>query len=609
MAQSLPSSNASRPTICTLQQAFPIRDDEIRVVDLLPGSGFDAITLECRIINLNSGCGFEALSYVWGDLHAIRTVEISGYNVEITQTLYLAFRHLRNSQNKRTLWTDQVCINQGDDDEKSHQVRLMRTIYRKCSHCVIWLGDIPRDKQFSRLDAKVAMEFIHTMAYERGYLTEEDNCNTHTFISDNDHGRRARKAFEALIMGGNPWWSRVWTLQEASLPLAATLHWGPLTLPLETIELAALSLCQGWLCKILSNEVAAEYLQLTRNFLYPVRGLSIARAGETPLNLLMRWRYRKAADPRDKVYGFIGLLPLDSLSSIPALRDVNYSLTSITLFARVTLDLIRFDKDLRPLVGARELPHITHNLPTWVIDFASSSAIGKRQTKWWHHSHRYLCWTASKGLDLRLLASENDKTVFLSGILIDLVQKVSEVYHVSVEDEINDKKLRENIVQSRRILEEYQASCSSDFGADYVGGGTLKDAFWRTMVGNLIMGELPKGVPKNYHMNDFEDYVDKGTHSQLTLSLHGLVPNHAFFITKGGYMGIGPSDLRQGDNVCVFGGGRVPFVIRSQDSPPLEGLNAESRKYHLIGDAYVHGIMRGEAVTQNKEQSKAIELV
>jgi hypothetical protein len=401
----------------------------------------------------------------------------------------------------------------------------------------------------------------------------------------------------------------VWTLQEASLPLTATLHWGPLTLPLETIELAALNLCQGWYCKIFSNEVRAEYGQLMSKFLYPVRGLSIARAGETPLNSLIRWRYRKATDPRDKVYGFIGLLPSDSLSSIPALRDVSYSLTSIMLFARVTLDLIRFEKDLKPLLGARELPHITHNLPTWAIDFASSSAIDKRQTKWWHHSHRYLRWTASKGLDLRLEASKDDKTLCLSGILIDPVQKVSEVYHVRVEDEINDKKLRENIFQSRCLLEEYQASCGSDFGADYIGGGTLKDAFWRTMIGNLVMGEMPRGVPKNYHMKGFEDYVDKGTHSQLTLSLHGLVPNHAFFITTSGYIGIGPSDLRQGDNVCVFGGGRVPFAIRSQDSLPLEGPNAEIRKYHLIGDAYVHGIMRGEAVTQKKEQSKAIELV
>lgn len=588
----------------SLQQAFPIHGEEIRVVELLPGTDLDAISLECRIITLDGGRNFEALSYVWGDMHTMRNVEISGYNVEITQPLYVAFQNLRDVHEKRTLWVDQVCINQSDDVEKSHQVSLMRTIYRKCSQCVIWLGEIPSDRQFSASDAKVAMDFVHIMAYDKSYLTKVQG-----FVTDDEHGKRARKAFEALIMGGNPWWSRVWTLQEASLPYAATLQWGPLTLPLKTIELAAFNLCQGWLCEIPSKEVAAEYEQLTRNFLYPVRGLSIARSGESPLNALMRWRYRQATDPRDKVYGLAGLLPSNSLSGIPSLRDVDYNVTSPTLFTRVTLDLIRFDKDLRSLVGARELRQITPEIPSWAIDFASSSAIGKRQTKWWQHSHRYLRWTASKGLDFRLETSENNKSLLLSGILIDRVQKVSGVYHVSIEDEIDDEKLRENIVQSRHLLNEHRTFWDRYFGTDYVSGGTLEDAFWRTMLGNLIMAETPKGVPKYYHMDDFEAYIGKGTHSRLTLSLYGLVPNHAFFITTKGYIGMGSPDVREGDEVRIFGGGRVPFVIRSLDNPPLEKPAGEIPNYHLICDAYVHGVMRGEAVIEKKEEVEVIKLV
>ena len=78
----------------------------------------------------------------------------------------------------------------------------------------------------------------------------------------------------------------------------------------------------------------------------------------------MRWRYRQATDPREEVYGLVGLIAPDSLSGIPALRDISYSVTPV---ARVTLDLIQFDKDLRSFVGARELPHITPNLLTWAI--------------------------------------------------------------------------------------------------------------------------------------------------------------------------------------------------------------------------------------------------
>ncbi|KAF2685480.1 HET-domain-containing protein [Lentithecium fluviatile CBS 122367] len=465
MAQAQPPSDLLGPSISSLQQAFPIQDDEIRIIDVLPGSSLDLIALECRVVSLHSDASFEALSYVWGDVHSKRTVDISGYSVEVTPILYTAFQHLRHPHKKRALWADQVCINQSDDVEKSHQVSLMRKIYKGCLQCVIWLGVIPSDKGFSTLDAGVALDFIHLLADERPFQSATADCEPPIFIVDSDPGQRARNAFRALIMGGNPWWSRVWTLQEASLPFAATLHWGPLTISLQTIETAALAMCSGrYFFGLLSKDkVGAEYNDLMNNFLYPVRGLSIARAGETPLNTLMRWRYRQATDPRDKVYGFVGLFRSNTLLRIPALRDVSYGLSPEVLLTNVG---DRFRELLR---------------------------------------HRYLRWNASKGVDVRIAASIDEWILHLCGVWIDDVEKTSEVYHLKVEDPVNDESLRSAILLSYHLVEEYQASRNSDLGADYVGGGTLKDAFWRTMLGNLIMEEMPKGVPKDHDMTDFED--------------------------------------------------------------------------------------------------------
>jgi hypothetical protein len=610
MAQATHSLDLVQPSPCNLQQAFSIHNDEIRVVDILPGSGSDDISLNCRVISLRSGDSFEALSYVWGDVTTKRIIKISGYTFEVTHILYTALQQLRQAQNKRTLWVDQICINQNDDDEKSQQVGLMRTIYKSCSQCLIWLGPIPADERFSEMDAEVALDFIQATAENRPATNVWVDSDTHTFFVDNECGERARRAFKALIMGGNPWWSRVWTLQEASLPFAATLHWGPLTIPLETIELAAKSMCAGWIwCAPSSAKVANEYRELVSYFLYPVRGLSIARAGDTPLNTLMRWRYRKATDPRDKVYGFAGLFRADTLSSIHSLRDISYTISPAILFTRVTLDLIRFDQDLLPLVGARELPHVTPGLPTWAIDFASSCDIGQRQSQWWQHFHRYNRWVTSKGMRPQFEASSDERTLYLSGELIDEVHTVSEVYHVAPEEDVIDDQVQETILQRYRLLERYELSHSRDFSADYFGGGTLKDAFWRTMLGNLIMEEKPRGVPKDYDITDFEDYVNDGRHNRLTLSLHGLVPNHAFFITSKGYIGIGPADMREGDHVCVFAGGRTPFVVRSVDIPTSANSGATSGRYFLVGDAYMHGIMRGEAVQCEERHPKTIMLV
>lgn len=132
MAQLQQSLYVMLPTRYGLPQAFPIRGNEIRVVDILPGSGTQTIALDCRVISLNDGSSYEALSYVWGDARAIRTLEISGYDIRITQTLYIALESLRSPTVKRTLWVDQMCIDQSNDEEKSHQVSLIRRIYKEC---------------------------------------------------------------------------------------------------------------------------------------------------------------------------------------------------------------------------------------------------------------------------------------------------------------------------------------------------------------------------------------------------------------------------------------------------------------------------------------------
>jgi hypothetical protein len=654
MAKAQPSSNVLRAERYGLHQAFPIGDNEIRVVDILPGSGPKAISLKCRVISLFDCTDFEALSYVWGDACAIRTLQISGYDIEITETLYIALDHLRSSMDKRTLWVDQLCIDQSNDEEKSHQVSLMRRIYKGCSQCVIWLGDLPDHHTFSRLDAEVAVDFVKILAYGTRHGNKQDDrrhdsmralawlhgaCGatyTHNqesrrrssclspshnetdwmewgqeegplFLANNDHGRRARKAFAALIMGGNPWWSRIWTLQEASLPTQATLHWGPLTIPLRTIELAASELCNRRYQVTGSVEVAEEFKLLTSNFVYPVRGLTIARRGESPLNLLMRWRYREATDPRDKVYGLAGLLSPKDLTNIPALRDVDYGTASGELFARVTIDLMRYDSDLRALVGARELVHVTPSLPTWAIDFASSSAIGKRQTKWWNHSHRYLRWSSYKGLKFQLEHSDDYRILRLSGFFFDRVHAIGDVYHVGVEAEIDDDQVRKSIMMSRQLLQDYQASRGSNMQEEYIGGGTVKDAFARTLLGDLIMKEVPSGVVNVHDIIYFERYVELGTQTYLLESVYGMVPNHAFFITTTGYMGIGSPEMCQGDRVCIFGGGRVPFVVRSLQSQQVK--QSDLGRYHLVCDAYVHGIMRGESVGLKDRQLEMIELV
>jgi len=84
------------------------------------------------------------------------------------------------------------------------------------------------------------------------------------------------------------------------------------------------------------------------NFTAPVRGLSIARRGEGPLNMLQRWRQREATDPRDKVYAFMGLFPS---TPFPNVQSCRYGISPAELFAKVIRDLIELEVGLRAVTG------------------------------------------------------------------------------------------------------------------------------------------------------------------------------------------------------------------------------------------------------------------
>lgn len=61
-----------------------------------------------------------------------------------------------------------------------------------------------------------------------------------------------------------------------------------------------------------------------------------------------------------------------------------------------------------------------------------------------------------------------------------------------------------------------------------------------------------------------------------------------FSITRKGYIALVPLVAKAGDVVAVFFGVTVPYVLRQ-----------EQVGYILVGDAYVHGAMNGEATRRS----------
>jgi hypothetical protein len=567
---------------------------EIRILDLAPGQIGEDLTCSIRVVHLDSDANYEALSYVWGGLNTQKDIDIGGQRTPVTDNLYSALQRLRYPTKRRTIWIDQLCINQSDNLERSSQVAMMRDIYRRSSCCIIWLGELDGISSQSAADV---FDFIKDVAA----FGKTEYRGLPTLLKSTSDGVQARKAFAAFAMYGNSWWSRIWTIQEAIIPCHASFVWGHLSVSRQDVSTTARSLRinqpHSHFPELFEMK-RIQYYELIRRVVYPVYGFIYSTTIDGPLDLLMRWRHRDATDPRDKVYALMGLLPEYSL---PSARGYDYEAPPSLLFANVTFDLIQLEDGLRPLIGSSEMPHRTSHVPTWAIDFASTNRVGKRQLKWWGHSHRYRQFSACGQRRLKVSLSSDSMTLSLNGLCLDEVEVTSNIWEVPGDVEVDLHALHETLIHWDELLQQWRTSHGSP--EEYVTGGTWESAFSRTPIGDLIMKEYPiqRALPKH------ENYLAKlltalkcdNTISSLYESLCGMVPNQVFFITKKGYIGAGPPDTRPGDQVWILCGGQVPFVLRQTENGSTDLDRACERR--LVGDAYVHGIMDGEAVDENEE--------
>lgn len=132
------------------------------------------------------------------------------------------------------------------------------------------------------------------------------------------------------------------------------------------------------------------------------------------------------------------------------------------------------------------------------------------------------------------------------------------------------------------------------------------EALWRTCCCNrTIDGEVPgmdfadsfadwTKAMTGLKLRDFEEFQRKARRFMESFSRY--CNNRRFFRSQGGKYGWGPDQTREGDVICVLDGAPVPFVLR----PVNDGC------FEIIGDAYVHGNMDGDAIESGLEANDIV---
>ncbi|KAH7400339.1 heterokaryon incompatibility protein-domain-containing protein [Cadophora sp. MPI-SDFR-AT-0126] len=267
----------------------------IRLAILQPGPRNASIRVKLGRAAFAERPKYEALSYTWGRADDLRAIELNGTRVEVRKNLALALVHLRHTSEERVLWIDAICINQADLEERNRQVELMAYIYARAKRVLVWLGIIPHSPLYQS---------------QMGSGTASD-----------------LETLDALCR--QSYWRRIWIVQEIGAAADLELHWGlNSSMDQESNWQSKSGLWTDFFGTMVDDETTNLAVKLARQ--------REGRHGDSFLlaNLMEVCKDSLCEEPRDKVYGFVGIAHDCQDGSFP----VDYSKSLFEVYE----DVIRF---------------------------------------------------------------------------------------------------------------------------------------------------------------------------------------------------------------------------------------------------------------------------
>lgn len=446
-------------------------DRTIRLLRLMPGSPSSPLVCYLDEASLDDPeLEYKALSYVWGDEYPQLALWIEGIGRQellIRSNLDAALRQLRKNilsccdplcvcQNHLFsdqgtvldqftfpvyLWIDAICINQGSKEERARQIPLMGEIYKKAHTVVAWLGEED--------DYTVpAIQLLLGLSNLWDWWADEAKVALRHLT----HNEKFKNFWIALgHFFARSWWTRVWIIQEIVLSRNTIFICGRWCTTWDRISKATPVLMDD------SADELSEATTFTGEFLY----LHVARRGigllkflkiikmaldnpetwcpspekDVLSTLLHAGRRYNATDPRDKVYGVLGLLsgfgvnPQLSVNYDRSVCDVYMSTAELMYKQQGNLDFLSLVEVNRSIDEKRKF-----NLPSWAPDhtvptnYLSIFSDMRYAPKWVNEAKvsRELSGTFAftGNLESCCIFNLGSKTIKVTGFEVDIIQRI-----------------------------------------------------------------------------------------------------------------------------------------------------------------------------------------
>lgn len=340
----------------------------IRLVELEAGTGEAPLTCSLRIASLDDEPDYNAVSYCWGGQSASVDITCNESRLTITQNLSDALRRFRQSEKTISIWADAICVNQADMQDKSQQVPLMGRIYSQAREVLIWLGPSDDDTHKGLLMVRELRDWTDSYSKSLGGLSVFDfHGETHAQwnnisveMLENEHEAITRDWLPLIRLFLNPYFTRVWTLQEVALPLGRgwiycgneeRLPWLDFSVAVAFVYQSGMHGFMGLnLRKAGHNQgQLLEKVSATLSFVATVSRYATGDMNKKArlLDLLMLTRTSLATDPRDKVFGILGLLDSNEVDAMEV--SVDYTKGVESLWIRIAERSLQRSTDLHYL--------------------------------------------------------------------------------------------------------------------------------------------------------------------------------------------------------------------------------------------------------------------
>ncbi|ORY63940.1 heterokaryon incompatibility protein-domain-containing protein [Pseudomassariella vexata] len=599
----------------------PLKNDKktFRVLALFPDEDQNPIKCQLSVASFDSDVKYTALSYVWGKPDLSHEIFINGQTFRVSSNLQSALHRIRSTISEPfCIWIDAICINQEDLSERSQQVLIMGEIY---SNCVKTMIHFAGGEDHSVAVAAFLECLLQTKVHELpgfGFAEWEVNVpNTEVPGSHPMHilaeELESWTALAHFFM--MPWWSRVWIIQEIALAPDSVFLWGDSEIEFPFV-LNAVMVLFPYIKMVLSTpeynfqkvllasesvdgtvgvpdddrQLAWHQINHALGWVYPVMTEALGRklgTKDLSLSYLMKTFWpSQSTDPRDKVYGLLGLV---SDRTEPLLPD--YTLPELAVFGQTVEHLTRQSKNLDLFAHCTGVG-VCHRggLPTWAVDWTSEGAkkqklpgemslplahleteVRKRFTTARDPSHPYL-FRASGDTMPNPKFSDNYRVLEIRATLIDTVEEMGDRAEIPF---CAPELYQQWLPLARKAAERVDPteSVPSDPAESWITALLTKNRARHYAADVLYAETVCAGIFSH----------GTGENDEKMRCAAATTFGRVMMITSGLRIGLVPYATQKGDVVCILEGGRTPFILRK-----------EEEHYVMVGEAFIHGVMDGQ---------------